>query len=153
MEQDIYNLQRFLVAQDKYDQFNTAVKELLEGRKRSHWIWYIFPQVKGLGFSYNSNYYGIGSIEEARAYLEHPELGNRLRRVTEILIQWAHKGKNMQDLLGGIDALKTKSSLTLFELVSPDELFATALEECFAGIKDDKTVEIYNSWNLSSRFD
>lgn len=79
MEQDTYNLQRFLDAQNKYDQFNTAVKELLDGRKRSHWIWYILPQVKGLGFSYNSNYYGIGSIEEARAHLEHPELGNRLR--------------------------------------------------------------------------
>ena len=147
MAQDTYNLQRFLDAQNKYDQFNTAVKELLEGSKRSHWIWYILPQVKGLGFSYNSNYYGIGSIEEARAYLEHPELGNRLRRVTEILICWAHKGKSMRDLLGGIDAMKARSCLTLFDLISPGEFFATALEECFGGIKDERTVEIYNSWN------
>lgn len=147
MEQDTYSLQRFLDAQNKYGQYNTAVKELLEGRKRSHWIWYILPQVKGLGFSYNSNYYGIGSIEEARAYLEHPELGNRLRRVTEILIWWAHRGKSMRDLLGGIDAMKARSCLTLFDLISPGEFFTTALEECFAGIKDDKTVEIYNSWN------
>lgn len=144
--QDIYNLQRFLDAQNECDQFNAAVKELLEGSKRSHWIWYILPQVKGLGFSYYSNYYGIGSTEEARAYLEHPELGNRLRRVTEILIYWAHKGKSMSDLLGGIDAMKAKSSLTLFDLVSPGEFFATALEECFAGMKDDKTKEIYGSW-------
>lgn len=147
MEQDTYSLQRFLDAQNKYGQYNTAVKELLEGRKRSHWIWYILPQVKGLGFSYNSNYYGIGSIEEARAYLEHPELGNRLRRVTETLIWWAHRDKSMRDLLGGIDAMKARSSLTLFDLISPGEFFATALEECFAGIKDDKTVEIYNSRN------
>lgn len=145
MEQDTYNLQRFLEAQNEFGVFNQAVKELLEGRKRSHWIWFIFPQVKGLGFSYNSNYYGIGSSAEARAYLEHPELGNRLRRVTEILIQWAHKGKSMNDLLGGIDAIKAKSCLTLFDLVSPGELFATALEECFDGSKDNKTVEIMHN--------
>lgn len=146
MAQDIYNLKRFLDAQNEYNQYNTAVKELLDGRKRSHWIWFIFPQVKGLGFSYNANFYGIGSIEEARAYLEHPELGTRLRRVTEILIQWSHRGKSMRDLLGGIDAMKAKSCLTLFDLISPNEFFATALEDCYGGLRDDKTIEICNSW-------
>lgn len=143
MEQDKYNLQRFVDAQNEYDTFNTALKELLDGRKRSHWIWFILPQLKGLGFSYNSQYYGINGIEEAKAYLEHPDLGMRLRRITEILIQWAGR-KSMQELLGGIDAMKAKSSLTLFDIASPNDLFAIALDRSFGGIKDDKTIEICN---------
>lgn len=148
MAQDTYNLQRFVDAQNEYDTFNTAVRELLDGRKRSHWIWFIFPQIKGLGFSYNSNFFGIGSVEEARAYLEHPELGTRLRRTTEILIHWADMGKSMNEVLGGIDAMKAKSSLTLFDLVSPNNLFAWALDKCFEGIRDDKTVEICKNMNV-----
>jgi len=142
MEQDKFNLQRFVDAQNSYNQYQNAVSELLAGRKSTHWIWYIFPQMKGLGHSYNSQFYGISGIEEAKAYLEHPELGNALRRVTEILIQWARNGKSMYNLLGGIYAQKAKSCLTLFDLASPKDIFGQAIDECYGGLRDQRTLTL-----------
>ena len=144
--EDKYNLQRFLTAQNTCDQYNRAVRELLDGRKQSHWVWFVLPQVKGLGYSYNSQFYGISGIEEAKAYLADEDLSFRLRRVTEILIQWA-PAKSMTDLLGHIDAMKAKSCLTLFDLASPGEFFENALNECFGGERDEKTIEICKGSN------
>ncbi len=139
-----FNLERFISAQNQYNTYQTALRELLDGEKRSHWIWFILPQVKGLGISSHSQYYGLDGVEEAKAYLENTELSTRLRRVCEILIQWAGKGKSMEDLLGHLDAMKAKSCITLFDLASPDEFFGRTLEECFGGEKDIRTIQLCN---------
>lgn len=83
---DTYHLSRFLAAQDSYSQYKTALEEIRNGRKRSHWMWFVFPQLKGLGHSYNADYYGIAGADEARAYWLHPVLRDRLREITEALL-------------------------------------------------------------------
>ncbi len=133
---DKYNLIRFLNAQE--DTYQVALKELQGGRKRSHWMWYIFPQHKHLGHSYNANFYGISDIEEAVAYLQHPILGHRLREVSETIL-------NLQDndaeaIFGGIDALKLRSSMTLFDFVSHDDVFSRVLDKYYNGNRDNKTI-------------
>lgn len=97
-----------------------------------HWIWYIFPQQKGLGHSYNSEYYGLDGVEEARAYLNDPILGTRLREITQALL--AHKGqRTIRQLMGsGIDVLKLKTSMKLFDKVSPNDVFSEVIEAFFA---------------------
>ena len=122
-------LSRFLKAQEH--SYETALREIRNGRKMSHWIWYIFPQIKGLGKSVNSEYYGITDRSEAEAFLAHPILGARLRLITEALL--AHKGKKAEAILGGIDAMKVRSSMTLFDLVSPNDIFAEVLNEFYYG--------------------
>lgn len=130
-------LQRFIEAQnDSYDQ---ALKEIRNGRKLTHWIWYIFPQMKGLGFSYNSEYYGITSLQEARDYLENELLRKRLFEITESLLM--HKGKDIESIMGGIDALKLKSSMTLFDAVQPDDIFGEVLDEFYGGERCRRTLE------------
>ena len=127
-----YNLQRFLDAQDSsYSGYEQALSEIQSGGKSGHWIWYIFPQQKGLGYSYNSQYYGLDGVEEAKAYIEHPVLGTRLRAITQALL--AHKGqRTIRELMGsGIDVLKLKTSMTLFDQVSTDDVFAEVLEGFF----------------------
>ena len=127
-----HNLQRFLDAQDSsYSGYEQALSEIQSGGKSGHWIWYIFPQQKGLGYSYNSQYYGLDGVEEAKAYIEHPVLGTRLRAITQALL--AHKGqRTIRELMGsGIDVLKLKTSMTLFDQVSPDDVFAEVLEGFF----------------------
>lgn len=132
-------LDRFLDAQE--DDYETALSEIQNGCKRSHWIWYIFPQMAGLGMSYNSEYYGIKDADEARAYLAHPVLGERLREITQALL--AHKGsRTADDILGGIDALKVKSSMTLFFLVSHDPLFEEVLDAFFYGNMCETTLQM-----------
>ena len=134
-----YNLQRFLDAQQP--DFETALGEMRAGHKTSHWIWYIFPQVKGLGFSPNSQYYGIDGLEEARAYLDHPVLGARLREITQLVLD--HAADDIHVIMGsGIDARKFKSSMTLFDLVSPDDIFARALDTFYAGHRCGKTLKM-----------
>ena len=133
-----YDLERFLKAQ-VYD-YDTALRELRAGQKQSHWIWYIFPQMKGLGHSYNANYYGISGREEAKAYLEHETLGARLREATETIL--SIEGKSIQEIMPGIDALKFKSSMTLFDLVSPGDIFAQVIDRFFSGSRDMKTVRM-----------
>lgn len=123
-----YNLDRFLSAQESA--YPEALEEMKEGHKRSHWIWYIFPQQKGLGHSYNSKYYGLDGIDEAKAYLAHPILGSRLREISETLLQ--HKGKDIYQIMGSdIDALKLETSMKLFSLVSPNDIFDKVLRAFF----------------------
>lgn len=125
-----FNLQRFLDAQE--DMYPVALKEIRKGGKRSHWIWYIFPQEKGLGYSYNSQFYGLDGEEEARAYLAHPVLGTRLREITRALL--AHRGhRTVRQLMGSeVDVLKLHSSMQLFDKVSPDDVFAEVLKAYFS---------------------
>ena len=130
-------LQRFIEAQnDSYDQ---ALKEIRNGRKLTHWIWYIFPQIKGLGFSYNSEYYGITSLQEAKDYLENKLLRKRLFEITESLLM--HKGKDIESIMGDIDALKLKSSMTLFDAVQPGSIFGEVLYEFYGGERCRRTLE------------
>lgn len=125
-----FNLQRFLDAQE--DMYPVALKEIRKGGKQSHWIWYIFPQEKGLGSSYNSQFYGLDGEEEARAYLAHPVLGTRLREITRALL--AHRGHcTVRQLMGSeVDVLKLHSSMQLFDKVSPDDVFAEVLKAYFS---------------------
>lgn len=125
-----FNLQRFLDAQE--DMYPVALKEIRKGGKQSHWIWYIFPQEKGLGYSYNSQFYGLDGEEEARAYLAHPVLGTRLREITRALL--AHRGhRTVRQLMGSeVDVLKLRSSMQLFDKVSPDDVFAEVLKVYFS---------------------
>lgn len=130
-------LQRFIEAQnDSYDQ---ALKEIRNGRKLTHWIWYIFPQMKGLGFSYNSEYYGITSLQEAKDYLENELLRKRLFEITESLLM--HKGKDIESIMGDIDAMKLKSSMTLFDAVQPGSIFGEVLDEFYGGERCRRTLE------------
>ena len=138
--QDTYNLKRFITAQDNYDTYKKVIKELSNGRKESHWMWYIFPQIKGLGMSSISQMYGIASIDEAEAYIQHPELGSRLIECCEILLQL--QDQTSVDIFGDIDALKLKSSMTLFAEVSNDPVFKQVLDKYYDGEKDESTLKI-----------
>ena len=131
-------LERYIKAQEKVYQW--ALAEVKNGKKLSHWIWYIFPQLKGLGTSESSQYYGINDIEEARAYLNHPILGARLREITSAFLDSV--GKNAQDVFGYLDAMKVRSCMTLFDEVSEDDLFRKVLERYYSGLADEKTLAI-----------
>ena len=124
------DLERFIKAQ--YNTYEKAFSEIRQGRKQTHWIWYIFPQEKGLGYSYNSQFYGLDGEEEARAYLAHPVLGTRLREITRALL--AHRGHcTVRQLMGSeVDVLKLHSSMQLFDKVSPDDVFAEVLKAYFS---------------------
>lgn len=142
MTSDPHNLQRFIDAQDGI--FDTALAELRAGSKRSHWMWFIFPQLRGLGRSPTAQFYGIGSPAEARAYLDHPLLGARLRQSVEAIMPHAGK-RSPEQILGPIDAPKFRSSLTLFDRAAPGELFGKALETFYGGNPDDRTLALFNS--------
>lgn len=131
-------LQRFIDAQA--DSYDTALAEIRNGRKVTHWIWYIFPQIKGLGFSYNAQYYGISSLQEAKDYLQNELLRKRLFEITEALLQ--HNGEDIERIMGGIDALKLKSSMTLFDIVFPGSIFGEVLDEFYGGERCAKTLEL-----------
>lgn len=134
-----YDLNRFCEALDFA--YELALGEMRAGRKRSHWIWYVFPQVKGLGRSYNARYYALDGVEEARQFLNDEELGGRLREITEVVLE--HRGIDVEDLMNGeIDAIKLRSSMTLFDLVSPNDIFAQVLEAFFDGNRCEHTLEI-----------
>ncbi len=111
---DPFNLNRFLEAQE--NSYAQALSEIQAGRKESHWIWYIFPQLVGLGYSHNAVYYGISGVEEAQAYLDHPLLGERLIEISNALL--IHKNKPIEQILGPVDALKLKSCMELFAPLS-----------------------------------
>lgn len=131
-----YDLERFIEAQ-KHD-YDGALSEIKNGQKRGHWIWYIFPQIKGLGHSYNSEFYGISSKEEAKAYLDHPVLGQRLREITQALLDCCNHSAD--DILGFPDVLKVRSCMTLFDLISPDDIFNDVLYKYYEGQRCDKTI-------------
>ncbi len=143
MEDKAKSLERFVEAQAFASVYERALSEVKNGMKVGHWIWYIFPQVKGLGMSYNSHYYGIGGLEEARAYLRHPLLGKRLREVTTALLEL--QGKSAEKVFGGLDAMKVRSCMTLFDEVAKDDLFAQVLEKYYHGEKDELTMKMLNS--------
>ena len=120
-----YNLERFLQAQDT--DYPIAFNEISEGQKRSHWIWYIFPQQKGLGRSYYSQYYALDGISEAQEYLRHPILGERLRAICQELLKHKNDKSILQIMGSHIDVVKLKSSMQLFDQVSPDDVFNDVL--------------------------
>lgn len=136
MAEDKYNLSRFIEAQKS--EYPIALRELQKGRKRSHWMWYIFPQLEQLGHSYNAKFYGLAGIEEASEYLLNSILGARLREVSEAIL--ALPTDNAHDIFGGIDAMKLCSSMTLFDAVSPNDIFARVIKKFFDGKRDNKTL-------------
>ena len=136
---DPYQLDRFVVAQDE-GSYRAAVAELRAGRKTSHWMWFIFPQVAGLGRSAAAQHFAISSLDEAQAYLRHPVLGPRLRECVQLLA--ALDGKSAEQILGSVDAMKLRSSLTLFMAAAPDEpLFRDVLAKYFGGAADQLTLD------------
>ena len=136
-----YDLQRFLSAQEhKYSQ---ALSEIRNGEKVSHWIWYIFPQIRRLGHSSRSVFYGIESIAEAEAYIKHPVLGERLREISKALL--LHAGKlSARDILGYIDEVKVKSCMTLFFKASGEPLFKSVLDAFYGGEMCSATLSLLN---------
>ena len=136
MEND---LTRFLAAQER--DYERALTEIRRGRKSSHWIWYIFPQLKGLGSSSNASFYGIEGLEEASAYLRHPVLGPRLIEISRALL--AHAGKTATGIMGSPDDLKLRSCMTLFARVpGADPVFSRVLTQFFDGKKDERTLSM-----------
>ena len=137
-----YDLERFVEAQNMV--YDMALQEIKEGQKRGHWIWFIFPQIKGLGHSYNSEYYGISGTKEAKAYLEHPLLGARLREISQAMLDCGNPSAD--DILGFPDVLKVRSCMTLFDMVSPNDIFKQVLDKYYEGKLCDKTI-----WRLGTR--
>ena len=134
---DPFGLERFVGAQDGgvYEQ---ALRELRAGAKRGHWMWFVFPQVAGLGRSSTAQHYALAGLEEARAYLAHPVLGPRLVECAQTLLELS--GRDPVRVLGSVDAVKLRSSMTLFEAAAPDErVFAEVLERWFDGERDEAT--------------
>ena len=133
---DPYDLGRFERAQR--GTYASAVEELRAGRKRSHWMWFVFPQIAGLGRSATAREFAISSLDEARAYLAHPVLGPRLRESAGILAGLG--GRSADEILGPIDAMKLRSSMTLFARAAPEEpVFAQVLDRYFGGVADEQT--------------
>ena len=134
------DLSRFLQAQDDFGTYRQALQEMKAGRKTTHWMWFIFPQLKGIGRSYNSIYYGIESLKEAEDYLADPVLGKRLREITSAVL--SHKGDDIFAIMGSrIDVMKFRSSMTLFDRVCPEDIFANALDAFFSGQRDHRTLQ------------
>jgi uncharacterized protein (DUF1810 family) len=135
-------MKRFLDAQQS--SFETALSEIKRGRKQTHWMWYIFPQIQGLGFSETSKFYAIKDLSEAREYLQHPVLGTRLIQISHALLEGEEKNANK--IFGTPDDLKLKSSMTLFaSLENTDPVFQGVLNKFFQGKKDEKTIGVINS--------
>lgn len=131
-------VERFIDAQRIF--FEQALFEIKSGKKRGHWIWFIFPQLKGLGRSSNSQYYGITNLEEATEYLNTPILNQRLREITEALLRI--EGKTAIEILGHIDARKVKSCMTLFNEVAPNDIFADVVKKYYHGRWDKRTLSL-----------
>lgn len=139
MKVDEYNLERF--AQAQMGSYEQALREIRLGRKTSHWMWYIFPQMAGLGTSSTAQFYGLRSLDEARAYLDHAVLGPRLVTCAEAAMDV--EGRNATQIFGTPDDLKLRSSATLFSLVSPpDSVFHQILAKFFGGRPDPRTVKL-----------
>lgn len=135
---DPYQLERFLEAQAPV--YQAVLSELAAGRKSGHWMWFVFPQARGLGLSPTSQRFAIRSIDEAKAYLEHPVLGRRLRECTWLVSRL--DGVSARGILGSPDDMKLRSSMTLFALASGEEIFEEVLRKYFGGIRDLRTVEL-----------
>ncbi|WPE23435.1 DUF1810 domain-containing protein [Shinella zoogloeoides] len=139
-EDDRFELSRFVAAQDHV--FDTVLAELRAGRKESHWMWFVFPQLRTLGRSPTAKFYGIGSLDEARAYLEHPVLAGRLADAVDAVL--AVEGRSVHDIFGSPDDLKFRSSMTLFDKAAGgrEKRFRLALERFFAGEPDRNTLDL-----------
>lgn len=136
---DINSLDRFLEAQERM--YETALKEIKNGEKESHWMWYIFPQLRGLGRSQMAYTYGINGLEEAKAYLDHSVLSARLIEISEALLE--HKDQDIEDILGDIDAMKLRSSMTLFAFISKDASTFQRVLDCFYDSEmDEQTIKL-----------
>lgn len=135
---DRFDLHRFVLAQDRGATYLRALAELRAGRKTGHWMWFVFPQLSGLGRSPTAETYAISSLEEARAYLAHDVLGPRLIEAAEAILE--HTGRTAEQILGPVDALKLRSSMTLFARADPGRpVFAAVLERFYAGRPDPLT--------------
>ena len=134
-----YNLNRFIEAQETT--YDIALSEIKNGYKQSHWMWFIFPQHKDLGRSSTAKFYGISDLEEAEQYLRHPILGERLKKISKELLK--HKKKSVIEILGEVDALKLKSSMTLFEIICKRDVFSEVLEAFYDGKRDRATIRIF----------
>lgn len=141
--EDRYDLNRFVTAQDGV--MAAVESELRAGRKSSHWMWFVFPQVAGLGSSATARHYAISSIDEARAYLAHPVLGRRLKACCALLLDLV--GRAPEAILGSIDALKLRSSMTLFLAASGDPAFQQVLDNFYRGERDPATDAIIARWS------
>ena len=138
------DIDRFVDAQDSGGTYVAALRELRAGRKTSHWMWFVFPQLAGLGRSSMAAAYALGSLDEARAYLAHPVLGPRLRACVAAVL--GNAGRSAEQVLGGIDALKLRSSMTLFARAAPDEpAFQQVLDAFYGGEPDPRTDELLRS--------
>ena len=136
---DPYNLSRFVEAQE--DDYEKPLSELRSGKKRTHWMWYIFPQIDGLAFSSTSKHYALKSIEEAKAYLNHSILGPRLQECAEAVLRI--EGRSAAEIFGLPDDLKLRSCATLFESVSPSgSVFDRLLKKYYQGKRDEKTLQL-----------
>lgn len=136
---DPHDLHRFIVAQD--DDYEQALAELESGRKRTHWMWYIFPQLDGLAFSATSKRFSIKSLDEAKAYLAHSVLGPRLLRCAEAVLRV--EDRTAREIFGASDDLKLRSSATLFaSVLNPDSVFDRLITKYFVGAKDDATLRL-----------
>jgi uncharacterized protein (DUF1810 family) len=138
---DPYRLERFVAAQDQGGTYARAVAELRAGAKVSHWMWFVFPQIAGLGLSSIAREFAVSSADEARAYLAHPVLGPRLRACAPIVV--GTEGRSAERIFGPVDAMKLRSSMTLFAAVDeqPDEnVFRTVLAKYYDGVADEATV-------------
>ncbi|MCR4813222.1 MAG: DUF1810 domain-containing protein, partial [Lachnospiraceae bacterium] len=134
-----YNLNRFIERQK--EDYPTALKEIQNGRKESHWMWWIFPQLKGLGFSYTSMEYGIADLEEAKAYLQNPYLHSNLVTICNALLQLESNDAGL--VMGYPDDLKLCSSMTLFDCAGPDEpVFGQVIDKFFGGKRDERTIQM-----------
>ena len=133
-------LERFVEAQKR--DYKIALEEVRSGQKRTHWIWYIFPQMYGLGHSCYANLYGIRDRKEAEEYLKDKTLGKRLREKTSTLLQ--HEGKSAEEIFGELDAMKVRSSMTLFDAVCPNDMFAEVLEKFYNGERCGITIAKLN---------
>ena len=138
MTDDPFDLGRFVTAQDRV--YETVLAELRAGAKRSHWIWFVFPQLRGLGRSSTAQHYGIASADEAAAYLAHPVLGRRLRECAALLN--THADRSATEILGYPDDLKVRSSMTLFARVGQDPVFREVLDAFYDGADDPATLDL-----------
>ena len=133
-------IKRFIDAQKR--DYEMAFSEISEGHKKNHYMWYIFPQLKDLGSTSTSKYYGIRDIEEAKEYMDNEYLRNNLINISKVLLTLGTN--NPKDIFGHIDSIKLRSSMTLFELVSDDDVFSKVLDKYYDGVRDEITLNLIN---------
>lgn len=134
------DLERFVQEQNRSGSYAAALSEVINGQKESHWIWFVFPQMRGLGHSSFSIYFGLRGLDDAAAYLKHKVLGKRLREITMALL--AHKGKPIESIFSPLNAKKVRSCMTLFDMVKPNDVFAEVLDVFYGGQRDELTIKL-----------